>query len=412
MHLNEFDLRSYQDGELPAPAQAAAAAHLAECPACRAELAAITDRARQVHAALDVLSPTPAEAFQPASSKAAWHTFERKIQEKQPMSHQLARLRPLWIGLTVIAIVAVALTFSPVQAMASSFLQLFRVQQVTVLPLDLTSLKDTRFNPAMAQTISQVMADQVKITRQPGKAHDEPDAVQASKDAGFQVRLGQSSTLPMARLMFQPGVAFEGTFNQALAEQVLQGLGKGDLKLPAGLDGAVIKANIPDAVTAAYGTCRFNESPQGASVTGVATTGVNDNCMLLVQVPSPTVDTPPDLPVTKLADIGLQVLGMTPDQASKLANSIDWTNTLVIPVPAGQMNSQSVFVDGVSGTLLTQDANAQPGFGLGPDKNGATPALPAAHPTYSLVWVKNGIVYGILGSGDTANAIDLANSLK
>ncbi len=422
MHLSEFDLRAYQDGELPPAAQAAAGAHLEQCPACRSELAAIAARAGQVHAALDVLAPTPAEAVRPTPSKAAWRTFQQRIQQEKPtMSNRFARLRPLWIGLTVIAVLAIALSFSPVQALASSFLELFRVQQVTVLPIDLTSLKDNRFSPTVGQTINQVMSDQVKITRQPGKAHDEPNAAAASKDAGFGVRL--SNTQTASRLMFEPGVAFEGTFNTALAEEVLQGLGKGNLQLPAGLDGAVIKANIPDAITAAYGSCRFSEMPANSSATGSPTTSVNDNCMLLVQVPSPTVDTPPDLPVNKLAEIGLQVLGMDAAKASQIANSIDWTNTLVIPVPSGEMDSQTVSVDGVSGTLLTQAKGATM-FGPGvvtkspqisTNKSGTPdPDVQALtrNPTYTLIWVKNGIVYGIMGTGDTAKALALANSLQ
>jgi hypothetical protein len=406
MHLSEFDLRAYHDGELPAGQQAAAAAHLAHCPDCRAALAALAGRASRVHAALDALAPTSSEASRTTPSKAAWRTFEQRIQEKQPMSNRFARLRPLWIGLTVVAVLAIALSFAPVQAMASSFLQLFRVQQVTVLPIDLTSLKDNRFNPAVSQTISQFMTDQVKITRQPGKSHQESDVSAASKDAGFQVRLGSSADLPLSRIMFEPGIAFEGTFNQALAEKILQGMNKGNLQLPAGLDGAVIKANIPDAVTAAYGSCRFSNDPEAQSVTGSDAVSVSDNCLLLVQLPSPTVDTPPDLPVEKLANIGLQALGMSPDQASKVASSIDWTKTLVIPVPSGQVNSQTVSVDGVDGTLLTQAPNAR----VGTDSR--EPNMPLSRSTYTLVWVKNGIVYGIMGAGDTAKGIGLANSLK
>ena len=199
----------------------------------------------------------------------------------------------------------------------------------------------------------------------------------------------------LSRLMLQPGIAFEGTFNQALAETVLESFGKGELTLPAGLDGAVVKANIPDSVTAAYGKCRYSTSPESRSITGGPTLGIGDKCLLLVQMPSPTVDTPPDLPINQLAELGLQVMGMTPDKAALVANQIDWTTTLVIPIPRGEMDSQTVRVDGVDGTLLRQ---------LSPDSSMA--------PTYSLVWVKNGIVYGVLGSGDPALAVNLGNSLQ
>jgi hypothetical protein len=117
---------------------------------------------------------------------------------------------------------------------------------------------------------------------------------------------------------------------------------------------------------------------------------------LLVQLPSPTIDTPPDLPINKLAEIGLQVLGTAPDKAAQLANQIDWTTTLVIPVPRGEVNNQTVSVDGTDGTLISQQPSASNGM-----RN-----------SYTLVWVKNGIVYGILATGDPTRGIALGNSLK
>ena len=395
MHLSENDLRAYSDGELPAPEQAVAAAHLAECVACQARQTALANEASQVRAALDALDPTPAEAHAAAHSAVAWRQFQLRTQEKPSMSTRLARLRPLWIGLTLIAVMAVALSFPSVQALADNFLRLFRVQQITTLPLDLTSLKDARYNPAIGQTIAQVMSDQVKITRQPGQPTDLANAAQASQEAGFQVRLSSDPSQTLSRLMLQPGIAFQATYNQALAEQVLQSFGKGNLALPSGLDGAVIKVDVPDAVSAAYGKCRYNTAPESRSETGGPTLSLGDKCLLLVQLPSPTIDTPPDLPINQLADIGLQVLGMSPDKAAQVANSIDWTTTLVIPFPSGQMSSKTVTADGVNATLLTQ---VVPESGMAP--------------TYSLVWVKNGILYGIMGSSDPANAISLANSLQ
>jgi hypothetical protein len=311
------------------------------------------------------------------------------------MSKTLARLRPLWALLTLIAVLAVALSFPSVQGLASNFLRLFRVQQVTVLPLDLTSLKDARYDPTVGEALSQALADQVKITRPSGKPVEVSSAAQAAQQAGFAVRLSSDPTQTLARLNVQPGIAFEGTFDQALAEQVLQTLGKSSLKLPAGLNGAQIRANIPDAVTAAYGQCRYNPNPESASPTGGPSLAIGDNCLLLVQLPSPTVDTPPDLPVAKLAEIGLQVLGVDPTRAARLATQIDWTTTLVIPVPTGEVNTSTLNVDGVTATLISQPAST----------NGM-------RSSYTLVWVKNGIVYGILGSGDPARGAALANSLK
>jgi hypothetical protein len=51
-------------------------------------------------------------------------------------------------------------------------------------------------------------------------------------------------------------------------------------------------------------------------------------------------------------------------------------------------------VDGVEGTLIAMPAK------------GKRPA------GYSLIWVKEGIIYSLSGSGDASNAITLADSLQ
>jgi anti-sigma factor RsiW len=410
MHLSEFDLRAYHDGELPPSEAARTADHLAKCAGCQVQLAEIERRAGRVSAVLDVLAPSPIEAprssatepgpsigfeAQPDAMAQAWRKFEQQLQEKPSMSNLFLRLRALWVGLAAVIIVAIALSLPSVQALASGFLSLFRVQQVAVLPLDMTNIKDSRYDPSLGQTISQIISDQVKFTRKPAKSQDVADAAEASKVAGFSPRLSTNPTQSLSRLMVQPGMAFEGTFNQSLAEQVLQSMGKSDLTLPAGLNGAVIKVNVPDAITAAYGKCRYNTNPENSSASGGPSLGIGDKCLLLIQLLSPTVDTPPDLPITRLAEIGLQVLGTAPDQAAKIAQSINWTTTLVIPIPRGQMDSKTVTVDNEQGSLLIQHAT----------EGNTTPG-------YTLVWAKNGMVYAVVGSGDPANGIALGNSLQ
>ena len=112
-----------------------------------------------------------------------------------------------------------------------------------------------------------------------------------------------------------------------------------------------------------------------------------------MQVPSPTVSVPPDLNLQQMAAVGLQLTGMSPSQAETLVRSIDWTSTLVIPVPERIANSQTVSVDGQTGVLILQQRN--------PSASG-----------YNLVWTRKGIVYSISGWGDSAQALQMADSLQ
>jgi hypothetical protein len=114
---------------------------------------------------------------------------------------------------------------------------------------------------------------------------------------------------------------------------------------------------------------------------------------LLAQMPSPTVNTPPDLNIAQLAEIGLQFTGMSASEAHQFSQSVDWTSTLVIPFPRNAGTYEQVSVDGVTGTLITG--------GRGDGGN-----------HYSLIWIKNGIVYGLTGNGSSQQALALAQSIQ
>ena len=118
------------------------------------------------------------------------------------------------------------------------------------------------------------------------------------------------------------------------------------------------------------------------------------DCVILAQIPSPTVITPPDVDLEQLAEIGLQFTGMTPEQAHDFSQNVDWTSSLVIPIPKNAATYQEVDVDEVTGTLIQQPVNEN-------------------RPEYALVWVKNGIIYAISGlpGSNSARATAMANAM-
>jgi len=83
---------------------------------------------------------------------------------------------------------------------------------------------------------------------------------------------------------------------------------------------------------------------------------------------------------------------MTSDQAAAFTKTVDWTSTLVIPLPKNAATYKQVTVDGVTGTLIQRPADDAP--------------------QYPLLWVKNGIIYAISSLGtNSQQALDIANSL-
>ena len=402
MHITDSSLHAYLDQQLPEldPGQITGRdrieSHLQECPDCRDRLAELTALARQVDLHLDALKPAPAEAPRPAS--LALRQFNQK--ETRPMFKIFTKrnLRPVWVTLAVIAALAVALTFQPVQALAASFLGLFRVQQVVILPINSNTIQNLQNNQDVSKAISQLFSDSVTVTRKATPPQQVADVATASKLAGFEVRQWKDSTLPSV-ITVSSGQAFTFTVNRDRAQQILTAMGNKDLTLPKDIDGAKIAVDIPAGASIAYGDCptRRGDKQPGAAATNqpAATPTATPECLVLLQIPSPTVNAPSSIDPAQLAAIGLQALGMSADQAKSFSQKVDWSTTLVIPVPTGEVTYQDVQVDGGSGYLLA------PVSGTGP-----------ANARYSVVWVKNGVIYSVAGSGDPAQGLAVANDLQ
>ncbi len=390
MHLDAETLRAYLDHQLDDMPRAAD--HLNACAECRARLDALQTRALRVNAHLAALNPSLAEA--PRDAQIAYAQFAARqvsASEKEKINMLKTifaqRFRPVWIGVCALVLLTVAFSFPPVRAWAGDLLAQFRVQKITVIPVDNTSLTDLMGNTALAKQVGKLLSDSVNVTKEPGKPQIVPSVADANKLVGFNVRL-PSSRKDTPQIVVEGGTAFDFVVNRARTQQLLTEAGAGNLQLPASLDGAKINVNIPAGVSLGYGDCpKPNDTQPGSAGRRYV------NCILVVEIPSPTIDTPPNLDVQQLAELGLQFSGMTQDQARAFSQKIDWTSTLVIPIPRNAASYKDVSVDGTTGYLIQRPADDVP--------------------QYMIVWVKNGIIYAVGGLGsDTTQAMQMANSLQ
>ena len=282
--------------------------------------------------------------------------------------------RPIWAVAALVAILAVAMAFPPVRAFAGSFLGIFRVQQVRVVSFDPAALESYKGTLQDSQSkFEAFFKEYLTITRH-GEFAQVKTALNASRLAGFTPRL--PAGMDISSLGVNPAETATLKIDSATMNTFLKALGRTDVSIPSSLDGQEITVTVPSFVTAEF----IFPGSDGASSTA-----------RLVQVPSPTVNAPDAFPVIQLGESMFQMMGMTPEQAHQLSQSIDWGSTLVVPVPSGQgMSLTQVSVDGVTGHLVQDSKNQQ----------------------YTIFWVKDGIVYGIVGSGSPTEALKVANSLQ
>lgn len=383
-HLTDGELRSLLDGE----AELKRSQHLIGCQYCQIRLDEMQSKNKEIARTLSFLAG--ADTTIPPTNYA-WDRFNNRVNMKKEnfMFRRWFTIPTVRFGTAIVLILALVLAFPQTRALADQLLNLFRVQQVTVIPVDFTGLKQLTGNDALGNQLSELISSSTVMTKKPGEPRNASDATQGSQLAGFNVRLPKGQT--PSRISISGPAAFTFTVDRTKAQALLNEAGRSDLILPESLEGAKILVDIPASASVAFGNCPQPHPDARGEKVQIPGRQYSD-CVILAEIPSPSVNAPADVDVEQLAQIGLEFTGMSHEQAAAYTSTVDWKSTLVIPIPKNAATYKQVNVDGVTGTLIQRPADDAP--------------------QYALIWLKDGIVYTISGLGaNSQQAIDMAKAL-
>src|SRR6266481_3867755 len=265
------------------------------------------------------------------------------------------RSRPLLALGAVVVVVVVGLSLPAGRALVGRFFRSLRMQKVQAVNVDLSSFTDPNANPALHQMVAQMISDKVVVTV---NEQDQPasDASAATQLAGFPVKLLGSRKDP-PKLVVSGAHAINLTVDRSRLQAIFTEAGHPDLVVPQSLDGAAVSVQIPRAVQVQYGTCPTPTTATNAiasNVTGSPAVSTQfSDCVRLREGSSPTVNIPSGLDDENLAEIGLEVAGMSSTQSHDFLQTVDWKSTLSMTVPRFLRTYQGVKVNGAPGTLLT-----------------------------------------------------------
>jgi hypothetical protein len=281
------------------------------------------------------------------------------------------RWRPAAIGVAAVVILATLFSFAPVREVAADFLGLFRVRKFAVIPLD---QQQTDRLETLANQLDAGAFGEPQITRPEGPEQVVTDAGQAAALAGFNVRT--PGRLPedavLWKIAVQAGPAMHFEIDRAALEIALQAVGARTNGLPQ-TEKLTFDVDVASSVLQQY---RLGEDQ-----------------LDFLQVPSPAVNLPEGIDPAALAETAFLFLGMPADDARRMAGSIDWSSTLVIPLPTQAAQAREVSVDGTTGLLI----------------EGAE----AGDPSTALLWERDGILHFLSGTNvDIRLLLDVADSLK
>jgi hypothetical protein len=302
----------------------------------------------------------------------------------------LKRLGSMWFVWVPVLTIVIFLSLPWGREKAQHFLDSLRMQKVQAVNVDLSSFTGPNANRSLQQMVSQMISDKVTVTLNEGdQAASDPAA--ASQIAGFHAQL-LSKRKDAPQLNVSGAHALQMTVDRARLQAIFTEAGRTDLVLPSDLEGAQVSVRISRAVHAQYGKCPTRgNAAEGVTGPPPPTTEYS-NCVYLTEGPSPVVDFPASLHIEQLAEIGLELAGLSPAQAQEFLKTVDWKTTLGLSVPRFMRSYEAVEINGVRGTLLN--------------------TVGRRGPTYTLVWAKNGIVFSLVGFGSSGDALTLAESVK
>lgn len=374
-------LRAYVDHELEHENEAAVARHIAACADCQAEVKALNNRAASVRIGLDCLPETVN-----ADGSAAWNAFRVRMNESRVPPRILRTPLQVWSAAAVALLataVVVVVTVAPLRAWAENLLSIFRVEHVAVVDIGSGMLKspdgDTLFN----QAVSRMISEEVIFTRPPQKSQLVADTAAASKLAGFEAHLIAGET--PSRLMVNFGLTAQMKLDRDRLQTIVNESGRSDLQIPPSVDGAVLGMRVPAGIMASYGNC--------ADATGESQKADDATCVKLSEMPSPTASVPEGLDAAGLAQVALEFAGLSATEAANFTQTVDWTSTFVLPVMHRDTSYTQVTVNGNDAVQLR-------------------PRDPGISSRFILIWVDNGMLYSLMGTGDDTTAQNLASQIE
>jgi|GEM_PF-575947 len=403
MECDRNRLQDYVHETLSADGRAAVDEHLAACATCRAALAEIAERASAVADRLAALDPgSPAETADPSIAFARFRSWTRTQQPHirttlksriEMFTRTIAEspdVRRRWrlaaIGVAVIAALVTVISYAPARDKLAEFLSIFRVRQFSAIQIDRAQLDKLS---ALQETLKKSNIAAPICERQPGPPQKVASGAEATTAAGFTVQVPDA--LPPGAVLKEfnvtAGPSVRVDFDPQQIESILAGAGINGVKLPPMKAGSV-RVDVGNVVEQAY------EVPNG---------GKSPTAVRVVQAISPAVTLPPGADPTALGETFLQILGLPSADAHRIAATIDWTSTMVIPMPVGLASFREIKIHGTPGLFMEQ--NRQAGEGAGHDQ-------PTRHMSV-ILWQDGGIVYSVMGQNITpSEMLRIAESLR
>lgn len=386
MCYDRGSLQAFLDHEVTNSQREEITEHLAVCAVCREILGELAKNQQFT----DELVLNYLASLENPNPSEVWKHLHKTILQVDPffdnrtnrsinhaskgVFNMIKKYRGVAVAATVAVAVTVSLSFAPVRAIASEFLNVFRVnnfQTVSISPSDLPQIEKALRQGSGKVTLGNL--GQVEMIRT--GAGGGVTLAEAKESVDFPLIIPQ--TLPAGYTLkgYQrmSGSTLNFTLDTQKTNDILKSFGATTL-LPDTLNGKTFTAKIPVVISATY------DGPEKLTIT---------------QTRSPQLTAPSDTDSNTIRDAILALPFLPDDLRRQLAAINDWQHTFVVPNLNG--STQTITVAGASGVFIAAPQESQ---------------MPKHAVSNALIWQKGGVIYAITGNLTLEQGLIVANSMK
>lgn len=293
------------------------------------------------------------------------------------------RWNPALIATFALAVVALSFSFPSVRATAQNLLDLFRVRTFAPVAFDPAKLDKLKaLAPKEGESDANMLFANVEVLEKPDAPRTFTSLGSAASAAGIP---GRSVTeLPSGMSVSEITVTGHGRTRFQIDTQklgtILETLDLRDVRVPVELNGRTFTVDMPAAIRQQLKSSRHQVE--------------------FIQAKSPEMELPVGTDLSQLGEVGLRILGMDAGEARRMAGSIDWKSTLIVPLPLDATTYREVTIQGNKGLLVTRQRGAGPD-GEGSRRSGSM-----------VLWSQDGRIYALAGDVEQTALVEMAESVR
>ena len=309
-------LRAALDGQRPD-----VASHVTQCSSCQTRSASIADDAMFAAARFGAAPSVSDADARAALDRAQGRTAPAPVTVLQPRRYGAGLMRAAAAVLAVV-LVGGALSTSGGRAAAASFLEQFRAEQVTAVPVNFAAIDPAALQALVGLADIEGLGDTVDPQRV-------ADLDAAADVAGFRAT-------PLDRSALPPN-AIGDTVVLAQGQHTVRITFKDQPEVPAKIRGVTLVLRVPSAVVQGVGD---GDRP-------VAIRGEAEPLEVYVEG---------DASLAEVRDALLSLPGLPEETVAALRAIEDWQTTLPLPVPVGQVTWDETTIAGRPGLAFGDES--------------------------------------------------------